>query len=133
MKALSDKRRKLLDLYYEDRIGKELFQEEEQRLAAAIEAVRSQVSSEEAQAVTRNDLEVHFEQIAAILRDLDVDRVWEAADDHERRVLVEELVEWVTVFPNHLEVTVVGTPPLFVRYGEVGMKESEIVGVGGGT
>ena len=49
------------------------------------------------------------------------------------RVLVEELVEWVTVYPDHLEVTVAGTPPLNVLYGEVGLKESENVRVGEGT
>jgi hypothetical protein len=59
------------------------------------------------------------------LRDLDVDQVWEAATDQERRVLIEELLEWVTVFPDHLEVSVVGAPPLAVAYGEVGLKESQ--------
>lgn len=43
------------------------------------------------------------------------------------------LLEWVTVFPDHLEVTVVGMPPLAASYGEVGLNESQIVGVGGGT
>ena len=47
--------------------------------------------------------------------------------------MVEELVEWVSVFPDHLEVTVSGAPPLNVLYQEVGPKESHFVGVGGGT
>jgi hypothetical protein len=34
------------------------------------------------------------------------------------------VVEWVTVFPDHLEVTVVGSPPLNVLFSEVGLKES---------
>lgn len=76
---------------------------------------------------------MRFEQVAASLRDLDVEAVWMAAEDHERRVLIEELVEWVSVFPDHLEVTVSGAPPLHVLYGEVGLKESGFVGVGGGT
>ena len=71
--------------------------------------------------------------MAAILRDFDIDQVWEAADVQERRVLMEELVEWVTVLPDHLEVTVAGAPPLNVRYSEVGLKESQTVGVGGET
>ena len=33
----------------------------------------------------------------------------------------------VTVFPDHLEVTVAGAPPLNVLYSEVGLKESETV------
>jgi hypothetical protein len=48
----------------------------------------------------------------------------------ERRVLVEELVQWVTGFPDHLEVSVIGAPGLNVLYREVGLKGSEIVGVG---
>jgi hypothetical protein len=43
---------------------------------------------------------------------------------------VEELLEWVTVFPDHLEVTVIGTPALNVLYGEVGLKVPEIVAIG---
>ena len=78
-------------------------------------------------------MDQHFERVAAALRNLDVDEVWREATDQERRILIEELLEWVTVFPDHLEVTVVGTPPLAVAYGEVGLKESQIVGVGGGT
>ena len=33
-------------------------------------------------------------------------------------------MEAVGVFPDHLEVTVTGAPPLNVLYGEVGLKES---------
>ena len=52
--------------------------------------------------------------------------------DDVRRVLVEELVEWVTVFPDHLEVTVAGASSPNVLYGEVELKGS-IVGVGEST
>ena len=44
---------------------------------------------------------------------------------------MEELVETVAVFPDHLEVTVTGAPPLNVLYQEVGLRESGFVGVGG--
>lgn len=46
-----------------------------------------------------------------------------------RRVLVEELLKNVTVLPDHLEVTVTGTPVLNVLYAEVGLKGSENVRV----
>ena len=133
MRELSDRRRKLLDLYYNGKVSMDLFEEEEQRLALGIEAARNQVSAESAEEKAKTELDEHFERVAAALRDLDVDQVWEAATDQERRVLIEELLEWVTVFPDHLEVTVAGSPPLAVAYGEVGIKESENVGVGGGT
>jgi hypothetical protein len=71
--------------------------------------------------------------VAALLRDLDIEAVWTVSEEQERRVLIEELVEAVGVFPDHLEVTVTGAPPLNVLYGEVGLKESGFVGVGGGT
>jgi len=109
----------------------DFFEEEERALTLTIEAARDQVATDAEDEVARTQLDEHFERVAAVLRDLDVDQVWEAAYDQERRVLVEELVEWVTVLPDHLEVTVVGTPPLAVSYGEVGLKESQIVGVGG--
>ena len=131
--TLSAQRRKLLDLYYQDGISAECFAEEEARLCAAIEAARNEASEEEAQGRRQGELEMRFEEVAAILRDLDVEAVWMAAEDQERRILIEELVEWVSVFPDHLEVTVSGAPPLHVLYSEVGLKESGFVRVGGGT
>lgn len=85
-----------------------------------------------AQDRVQGELEIRFEQVASFLRDLDIEAVWGAAEDQERRVLVEELVEWVGVFPDHLEVTVSGAPPLNVLYQEVGLKQSDFVRVGGG-
>jgi len=90
-------------------------------------------SNEQAQNRIQNELEARFDQVASLLQSLDIEAVWMAAQEQERRVLVEELVEAVGVFPDHLEVTVTGAPPLNVRYGEVGLKESGFVGVGGGT
>lgn len=51
----------------------------------------------------------------------------------ERRVLLDEFLESVTVLPDHLEVTVAGAPRLNVLFEEVGLKKSKISGVGGGT
>lgn len=131
--ALSAKRRSLLDLFYAGNISAEGFKEEEERLLLAIEAAREQAALAQANESAQNDLELRFEQVANILRDLDIDRVWAKAEDEERRVLVEELVESITVYPDHLEVKVTGAPVLNVLYGEVGLKVPEIVGVGDGT
>lgn len=130
--TLSEKRRRLLDLYYAGNITQVGFREEEDRLVVGIEAAREQAALEEATKTVQNDLELRFEQVATILRDLDIDQVWDSADNDERRVLVEELVEWIKVFPDHLEVKVNGAPILNVLYGEVGLRVPEIVGVGGG-
>ncbi len=47
-------------------------------------------------------------------------------------MLVEELVEAVTIFPDHLDLKVAGAPRLNVHLGEVGLEESANSGVGGG-
>jgi len=55
-----------------------------------------------------------------------------AAEEAERRVLVDELIESITVCPDHLEAIVCGAPPLNVTLEEIGLK-SRTVGVGGAT
>ena len=57
-----------------------------------------------------------------------------AVTDQERRVLIEELLEAVTVYPDHLEVAVHGAPTINVLLGEVGLvDQSDFARVGGGT
>ena len=129
---LSERRRKLLELYYAGEISGEGFKEEEERLLASIETARDaaiRLQVEDGQDRSGGTLRGNSE----ILRALGIDRVWDAANDEERRVLVEELVESITVHPDHLEVKVFGVPALNVLYGEVGLKVSEIVGVGDGV
>ncbi len=130
---LETQRRKLLRLYYDDQIGADLFAEEEARLALAIEAARTETAAEQAEAERADDVSRKFEQVARQLADLDIDRAWAEATESERRVLIDELVECVTVLPDHLEVTVAGAPRLNVLFSEVGLKESQKNGVGGGT
>ena len=131
--TLTAERRKLLQLYYGDAISVEGFKQEEDRLVAAIEAAREQSSAEDLEAHSVSELEQRFEQVVVLLRDLDIDAFWAAANNDERRVLVQELLESVTVFPDHLEVKLHGAPALNVLLSEVGLKVPEIVGVGGGT
>ena len=83
--ALSDKRRKLLELYYRDGISGDLFSEEESRLCSAIEAARSEASDEQTQNRIQNELEARFEQVASLLQSLDIEAVWIAAEEQERR------------------------------------------------
>ena len=128
--ALSDRRRKLLELHYKDQISGELFAEEEGRLADQIEAIRAEAMDDREKQATADDVSVRFEAVAAALRDLDIDRMWQEATETERRVLVDELVEEVGVFPDHLEVKVAGAPRINVRLDEVGLKVSENGGVG---
>jgi hypothetical protein len=71
--------------------------------------------------------------MACILADLDLNAVRAEADERERRVFVENLLASIKVFPDHLEIKVVGSPPINVLLSEVGLKVPEIVGVGDPT
>ena len=130
---LSEQRRKLLELHYAGKITADGFKEEEDRLLVDIELARTQAARRSSDGKSQNELEERFERVAEVLSRLDVAAVWSAAEDAERRVLVEEFLEWVTVFPDHLEVSVFGAPPLNVLLSEVGLKVSEIVAIGGPT
>ena len=67
-----------------------------------------------------------------MLSALDLRALWQHATDDERRQLIKELVDDVTVQPDHLQVKIHGAPRLNVALQEVGLK-GEIAGVGGGT
>jgi len=130
---LLDQRRKLLRLHYEDKISAELFAEDETRLTRLIEAARAEDDEYQAEEVGLDGLAARFEEVAQVLRDLDLDRVWEEATDAERRVLIDELIDAVVVHPDHLVVAVHGAPPLNVTLEEVGLGVSQISGVGGAS
>ena len=74
---------------------------------------------------TTNALVEAFERAAALLRDpaFEFDTIWDNANDKERRVLIEELIEAVTIHADRLEVTVTGAPPLLVNLSEVGLRD----------
>ena len=133
LKVLNDERDKLLGLYYKQKISEDGFHREESRIATAIETVRQQLALEGQEEQMKSDLELRFEEVARLLADLDMDAMWIEANDRERRVLVENLMEWIKVFPDHLEVKVVGSPAINVLLSEVGLKVPENVGVGGPT
>ena len=74
--------------------------------------------------------------VGTLLRDLDVDALWDAANGDEKRGLVAELVEAVIVHPDRLRVTINGAPPLRVDFDEVGLRPAgmrSMVSKGGGT
>jgi site-specific DNA recombinase len=133
LEDLAERRRKLLELYYNDQLSAELFAEEEARLSRQIEAVRREREERETDRTRLSEVAAKFEEVARILRQMDVDRLWAEATDQERRVLVEELLESVALYPDHLEVTVSGVPRLNVTLEEVGLSGGwQFRGVGGG-
>lgn len=97
------------------------------RAAGADERRRAEADAELDQVAAR------YEEVAAVLRDLDVEQLWAETTEDERRILVQDLVEEVAVLPDHLEVKIAGAPRLNVLLAEVGLKEKvPFCGVGGG-
>ena len=127
--ALSGDRRKLLELFYRDQITPEFFAEEERRLSDQMEAVRVEAADERRTKEVTDEVSVRFEEVAGALSELDVEMVWSEATEAEKRILVEELVEEVCVFPDHLEVVVAGAGRLNMTLQEVGLAESQSVDV----
>ena len=69
-----------------------------------------------------------------MLADLDMEAIWAEAGVSERGASsLRNFIEWIKVFPDHLEVKVVNSPPaITVLFSEVGLRVPENVGVGGG-
>ena len=78
---LQRQRRKLLRLYYDDKIGADLFAEEEARLSVALREAQRETEAAQDEAQRNSDVDRHFDDIVAVLATLDVDRTWEAATD----------------------------------------------------
>lgn len=99
-----------------------------------IESARQAAGEDRERSAERDELLRRFEEVASLLQSLDLETAWDEVTEPERRVLVEELVEKVAVFPDHLEVTIAGAPRLNVGLAEVGLSvnQSQNVGVGGG-
>ena len=101
-------------------------------MADQIEAVRAEAADDASQKAVRDDLALRFDQVVESLRNLDMSVLWAEATEDERRVLIEELIGGVSIFPDHLEVTISGAPALNVTLEEVGLKQSSVGGVGEG-
>ena len=122
--SLRQKRRKLLDLHYTDRISADAFGEEEARLASQIDALALESERADRAIQERSELSARFEEVATLLRTLDIDALWDTATTPERRVLVEDLVDAVLIHPDRLVVQVSGAPPLLVTLAEVGLRDT---------
>ena len=119
---LRQRRNKLLELYYADKISPATFAEEELSLTRQIEAHEREATEAADSRQRQTVLADHFERVAAMLREVDIDRIWDAANDDERRTLINELVESVIVHPDRLQVAINGAPPLTVDFEEVGLR-----------
>ncbi len=128
--GIEAKRRKLLELYYADKIDADFFAAEDSRLRQRFQVETSQAIQRERIERQQDDLSARFEEVAALLADLNAGAVWDFATTDERRVLVHELLEEVDLYPDHLEIVVAGAPRLNVTLEEVGVQTH---GVRGGS
>ncbi len=87
---LEGERRKLLRLYYDDKIGPDLFAEEEARLSVAIREAKRETEAAQAQSAKVDDVARPLRGTVAVLTELDIDRAWAAATEVERRILLDE-------------------------------------------
>ena len=119
--SLKAKERKLLDLFYADSIDADAFAVEHQRLTQRMKALHDELAAIERERNQRDMASARFDQLAALLADLDLERLWQAASETERRTLVEDLVDAVRIYPDRLTVQISGSPPILVTLDEVGL------------
>lgn len=72
VEGLEVQRRKLLRLYYEDRVSSDLFAEEETRLVGLIQAARAETNSDQAEMAVADDVRQRFDEVSRVLAELDV-------------------------------------------------------------
>ncbi len=73
-----------------------------------------------------------FDALVDLLDSINLQTLWDAGTQAEQRVIIDELVNTITVTPEWFSVTLFGSPPVRIRYSEVGRKDSDFDGVGGG-
>lgn len=124
-------------LYLDEKITDDYFSEQERTLSTKIEAIERDHTEAVFERKNKSILAEAFETAAELIRspEFSLDAVWDNASQTERRVLVEELIEAVTIHADRLEVTVTGAPPLIVQPFEVGLRDPGTgpVGVEDGT
>ncbi len=101
------------------------------RLSGAIREAQRESDEARVEAARSDDIAQHFDAVAQMLATLDIDKTWNVATEIERRVLIDEFLEEITVLPDYLDVKVHGAPAVHVLYQEVGLKESGFDRVGG--
>lgn len=133
LNKLHAQRKKLLNLHYDGHISPEQFGEEQSRLTLQIDAIEEEDRRSAGEMRQADNVAERYEEVARLLQDLDIERLWRAATESEQRALIDELLDRVAVHPDHLEVAISGAPRINVLLSEVGLKDSENDRVGGGT
>jgi hypothetical protein len=62
--------------------------------------------------------------VSEVLAALNFEELWDVASVVDRRILIEDLVDSVNIFPDHLTVRNDGASPTLVSLQEVGLNQS---------
>ena len=63
-----------------------------------------------------------FDALVEQFSGIDFDQIWEEATPAERRILIEDFLENIYLYPDRLTVQVAGAPPITVTLHEVGLR-----------
>ncbi|CCM65191.1 hypothetical protein [Candidatus Microthrix parvicella] len=101
-------------LHLDDKISADQFGEQQARITTEIENLEYETTNAVEAQLQAGALSQRFEDVAELLTSLNVSDLWEHADESERRTLLDELLQDVTVHPDRLPVTQHGatTPTL---------------------
>ena len=104
---------------------------QEAELTVQLEALEAELSDVRRRLDERDEISEAFEDVARHLADVDIDEIWQEASERERWALASDLIDEVSIYPDHLEVQVSGAPRINVTLREVGLTGgSGIYGVG---
>jgi DNA invertase Pin-like site-specific DNA recombinase len=121
--SLRKKEQKLLNLYYADQIDADTFGPEHRRIVTQIKTLQKEADDFDGDQKIRDEAVAKFDEVAALLVNLDLERLWNAASPAEQRTLVEDLVDSVCIYPDQITVQVAGAPPFIVALDEVGLTQ----------
>ena len=122
LSSLATKKRKLLDLYYADRIDGSTFSDEERRLSAQMTLLEAELVEQDKLKAKVQAKEEAFDALVEQFSGIDFDQIWEEATPAERRILIEDFLENIYLYPDRLTVQVAGAPPITVTLHEVGLR-----------
>ncbi|HEY5303024.1 MAG TPA: recombinase family protein [Acidimicrobiales bacterium] len=113
---------KLFDLYVKNQVNADFFAEKQAVLRAQMATLESQLNDLERQESVVSEAISRFDRLAGLLNDLDIDAIWAEANNAERKILVQDLVDEVRIYPDRITVQVAGAPPIIVMPEEVGLR-----------
>jgi hypothetical protein len=120
--SLKTKERKLLNLYCADKIDADGVAIEQERLKSQITSLETEIAIFEHDQRERDAAADQFDAVADLLGQPDIDRIWAIASPSEQRILVEDLLESIKIFPDQPTVQVSGAPAILVTLEEAGQR-----------